>query len=47
MLDFTWKVFSKTGSIDSYLLYKEIERENYTSGDEGNEGNTAEESPIL
>ncbi|WAA11490.1 YqzL family protein [Fervidibacillus halotolerans] len=27
MLDFTWKVFSQTGNIDTYLLYKEIEKE--------------------
>lgn len=27
MLDFSWKVFSMTGSIDTYLLLKEIERE--------------------
>ncbi|APH04345.1 YqzL family protein [Bacillus weihaiensis] len=28
MLDFTWKVFSQTGSIDTYLLFKELEKEN-------------------
>lgn len=27
MLHFTWKVFSQTGSIDTYLLYKELEKE--------------------
>ncbi len=27
MLQFTWKVFSETGNIDTYLLYKEIEKE--------------------
>lgn len=27
MLDFTWKVFSQTGSIDTYLLFKEMEKE--------------------
>lgn len=26
MLEFTWKVFSETGSIDTYLLYKELEQ---------------------
>jgi len=26
MLDFTWKVFSETGNIDTYLLFKEIEQ---------------------
>ena len=28
MLDFTWKVFSQTGNIDTYLLFKELEKEN-------------------
>ncbi|WP_449620618.1 YqzL family protein [Robertmurraya sp. Marseille-Q9965] len=28
MLDFTWKIFSETGNIDTYLLYKELEKEN-------------------
>lgn len=27
MLNFTWKVFSQTGCIDTYLLFKEIEKE--------------------
>ncbi|WP_409301744.1 YqzL family protein [Peribacillus sp. SCS-155] len=27
MLDFTWKVFSQTGSIDTYLLFKELQVE--------------------
>lgn len=27
MIEFTWKVFSQTGSIDTYLLMKEIEKE--------------------
>lgn len=27
MLDFTWKVFSKTGNIDTYLIFKELEKE--------------------
>ncbi|UOE95679.1 MULTISPECIES: YqzL family protein [Bacillaceae] len=34
MLDFSWKVFSKTGSIDTYLLMKELERDLDDSGDE-------------
>lgn len=25
MLDFTWRVFSQTGNIDTYLLFKELE----------------------
>ena len=28
MLDFTWKVFTQTGNIDTYLLFKELEKEN-------------------
>ncbi|MBU9712066.1 YqzL family protein [Evansella tamaricis] len=27
MMDLTWKVFSMTGNIDSYLLFKEVERD--------------------
>jgi hypothetical protein len=28
MLDFTWKLFSQTGNVDTYLLFKELEKEN-------------------
>lgn len=28
MLNFTWNVFSQTGSVDTYLLFKELEKEN-------------------
>lgn len=31
MLDFTWKVFSETGSVEVYLLYKEIEKDGENS----------------
>lgn len=27
-MDFTWKVFTQTGNIDTYLLFKELEKEN-------------------
>ncbi|UTW69941.1 YqzL family protein [Anaerobacillus sp. HL2] len=27
MLDFSWKVFSMTGNVDTYLAMKEIERD--------------------
>lgn len=27
MLHFTWKVFAQTGSIDTYLLYKELAKD--------------------
>lgn len=30
MLHFTWKVFSETGNIDTYLLFKELEKEHET-----------------
>lgn len=33
MLDLTWKVFSMTGSIDTYLLFKEFERDRSGSGE--------------
>ncbi|MBN8190997.1 YqzL family protein [Bacillus sp. NTK074B] len=29
MLDLTWKFFSQTGSIDTYLLFKELEKETF------------------
>ncbi|MEH6941217.1 YqzL family protein [Bacillus sp. JJ722] len=28
MLDFTWKIFKETGSVDTYLLFKEIQLDN-------------------
>lgn len=27
MLDFTWKLFAQTGNIDTYLLFKELEKD--------------------
>ena len=27
MIDFSWKVFSMTGNIDTYLLIKEMEKD--------------------
>ncbi|NSL50295.1 YqzL family protein [Calidifontibacillus erzurumensis] len=27
MIDFTWKIFAKTGNLETYLLFKEIERD--------------------
>ncbi|HLR80641.1 MAG TPA: YqzL family protein [Bacillota bacterium] len=27
MIDFTWKVFSQTGNVETYLLLKELEEE--------------------
>jgi hypothetical protein len=34
MLDFSWKVFSMTGSVDTYLIMKEIERDTTQSTEE-------------
>jgi hypothetical protein len=34
MLEFTWKLFSQTGNIDTYLLFKELERENRDTPEE-------------
>jgi hypothetical protein len=35
VLDFTWKVFSMTGNIDTYLLLKELETDkDYQSEEE-------------
>lgn len=27
VIDFTWKIFSQTGNIETYLLLKELEKE--------------------
>lgn len=27
MIEFTWNIFSQTGNIDTYLLFKELEKE--------------------
>ncbi|WP_080845003.1 YqzL family protein [Cytobacillus gottheilii] len=35
MMEFTWKVFSQTGNIDTYLLFKELQKE--TSDIPGNQ----------
>lgn len=33
MLDLTWKVFCMTGSVDTYLLMKEMEKDDVQMGD--------------
>ncbi len=33
MIDLTWKVFSQTGNIETYLLMKELEEEHYNSNE--------------
>lgn len=37
MLEFTWKVFSQTGNIDTYLLFKELQKENQEIPENQNE----------
>ncbi|WP_075982339.1 YqzL family protein [Bacillus massilinigeriensis] len=37
MLEFTWKVFSQTGNIDTYLLFKELQKENQEIPENKNE----------
>lgn len=39
MLDLSWKVFSMTGDVNTYLLVKELERDlkEHTSDDENEE----------
>ncbi|MCZ2846028.1 MAG: YqzL family protein [Candidatus Bathyarchaeota archaeon] len=34
MLDFSWRVFSMTGSVDTYLIMKEIERDTLEPAEE-------------
>ncbi|HZG72307.1 MAG TPA: YqzL family protein [Chondromyces sp.] len=42
MLNFTWKIFSETGSIDTYLLYKELEKDHQESSPFAQEDELAE-----
>jgi hypothetical protein len=44
VLDLTWKVFSRTGNIETYLLMKEIEKEYQET--EGNEELAEADSPL-
>lgn len=46
MLNFTWEVFSETGNIDTYLLYKEIERDGQKTPDNKNQELASIDSPI-
>ncbi|MBE3570871.1 MAG: YqzL family protein [Bacillales bacterium] len=46
MLDFTWKLFLKTGNIDTYLLYKELEKESQSARLEGEEELAEAEFPL-
>jgi hypothetical protein len=42
MIDFTWKVFSQTGSIETYLLMKELESSEYSSSDSNSDNDKIE-----
>lgn len=44
MLDFSWKVFSMTGNVDTYLLVKELERD---SSDEQIKRDDSEDTDTL
>ncbi|WP_156290701.1 YqzL family protein [Oceanobacillus salinisoli] len=44
MIDLTWKLFSQTGNIETYLLYKELENEQ--SYGEFQQRENEEESPL-
>ncbi|MGG3161788.1 YqzL family protein [Geobacillus stearothermophilus] len=46
MLEFTWKLFSQTGNIDTYLLFKELEREQRLGGEEQNNDQKEIDQPI-
>lgn len=46
MLEFTWKLFSQTGNIDTYLLFKELEKEHQPK-DEQEQELTEMDQPIF
>ncbi|MFD3447695.1 YqzL family protein [Microbacteriaceae bacterium 4G12] len=46
MLHFTWNVFSKTGNVETYLLFKEVEKEGQERLDQQNEELAEFDSPI-
>lgn len=46
MLDITWKLFSQTGSVDTYLLMKEIEKENQEPDKENQSEVLEADSPL-
>lgn len=47
MLDFTWKVFAQTGNIDTYLLFKELEKENKETPESQDNKLTEIDYPII
>ncbi|MDQ0269489.1 YqzL family protein [Cytobacillus purgationiresistens] len=46
MKDFTWKLFSQTGNIDTYLLFKELENDNQDIPDSQDEELAEVDFPI-
>jgi hypothetical protein len=46
MLNFTWNVFSQTGSVETYLIYKELEKERQERLNESNDKLAEMDSPI-
>lgn len=46
MKEFTWKVFCETGSIDTYLLFKELEVDVSSNGIQQEDQQTQFDSPI-
>jgi hypothetical protein len=39
VIDFTWKLFSQTGSIETYLLMKELEANHHNNTNDSNSDN--------
>jgi len=44
VIDLTWKLFKETGSIESYLLFKELENDQHDSNEFGQMENDKESS---
>jgi hypothetical protein len=47
MLDFTWELFLQTGNVDTYLLLKELEKENHGIPESQDSELTEIDFPIL
>ncbi|MCP8967162.1 YqzL family protein [Ectobacillus ponti] len=46
MLKFTWNIFSQTGNIETYLLFKELEQQDQEIPDQQQEELADIDSPI-
>ncbi|MCD7033061.1 YqzL family protein [Metabacillus sp. GX 13764] len=46
MLDFTWKIFSNTGNIDTYLLFKQLEQDRDDDADLQMDERAVDEFPL-